>query len=72
MELTEILVTRPDLATATHEGSVIVLTGTDQVTSARVTFAGDARLMVDLIDGVAADGEASASVESWQILSVTS
>lgn len=71
--MTEITITSDDLETVVNEGleglgTVLVLTGTDTATGQRVTFAGDARPMSDLINGVLFSGSETASVESWQIL----
>lgn len=66
-----ITVTRDDLeTTGRSEGSVVVLTGTDE-NGRRVTFAGDGRPMGHLIQGILIEGEATAAdVEGWQILGV--
>lgn len=64
----QVTVTTEDARTIREEGSVITVTGTDDETGARVTFAGDHRPMQHLFDGVLADGEATAEVESWQVL----
>jgi hypothetical protein len=63
-----VTITAQDAETARFEGTVIVLTGTADDGS-RVTFAGDRRPMNELGDAVLADGEATAEVESWQVLS---
>ena len=64
----QILVTTADARKAHFDGSVVVLEGTDTERGEHVVFAGDPRPTAGLLDGVAAEGEAWATVEAWQIL----
>jgi hypothetical protein len=63
----KITITRDDLESAVNHGSVIALCGTTEA-GKRVIFVGDHRPMANLLDGVRAEGEATADVASWQIM----
>lgn len=67
----EITITREALKTARYEGSVVALEGTEPETGDRVLFAGDVRPVVDVLDVIAREGEATVDVEPWQVLSRT-
>ena len=65
-------VTNQDLYNSRDEGSVVVVTGYDEDTHDRVTFAGDRRVMDGLAEAVVMnDGHSYASVEEWQVLGRT-
>lgn len=49
-------------------GTVIRCTGTSEDGTRRVTFAGDHRVMLGLMDAVQAEGEIPCEVEGWQVL----
>lgn len=66
--MSTVTVTAQDVANGRHEGTVIVLQGTDPDTGECIVFAGAARPMSELMSGVIADGEATAELEAWQIL----
>lgn len=52
-------------------GTVIRCTGTSEDGTKRITFAGDHRAMLGLMDLLQAEGEVACEVESWQILSTS-
>ena len=66
----QITINNQDLLSARDEGTVMVLTGTAE-NGDRVTFGADRRPADDLADAVvnSLDGEITAEVESWQVLS---
>jgi hypothetical protein len=69
-ELEEITVAPADLGTVRFEGTVVVVTGTRTHTADRVTFAGDTRQMITLLDAVKGSGCGQvALVDPGQILS---
>ena len=69
-ELEEITVAPADLGTARFEGTVVIVTGTRTHTADRVTFAGDTRQMITLLDAVKGSGCGQvALVDPGQILS---
>lgn len=61
-----------DIATAVDCGSVVVITGTDVDTQERVTFAGDTRPMLQVMEALVMDveDEITVDVEEWQIRNV--
>lgn len=63
----QVTVTAEDLDTARNEGSVLLVTGTTE-DGTRVRFAGDHRPMAGFLAVVEDEGEATAEVESWQVL----
>jgi hypothetical protein len=68
-ECTEVTVSPADLQEVVFDGSVIIVTGTAGNT--RVTFAGDARPMRELLFDIAESGrEQTVEVEAWQITRV--
>jgi hypothetical protein len=69
-ELEEVTVAPADLGTVRFEGTVVVVTGTRTHTADRVTFAGDTRQMITLLDAVEGSGCGQvALVDPGQILS---
>ena len=69
-ELEEVTVAPADLGTVRFEGTVVVVTGTRTHTADRVTFAGDTRQMITLLDAVQGSGCGQvALVDPGQILS---
>jgi hypothetical protein len=50
------------------DGTVIRCTGTSEDGTKRVTFAGDHRVMLGLMDLVQVEGEVPCEVEPWQVL----
>ena len=68
--LEEVTVAPADLGTVRFEGTVVVVTGTRTHTADRVTFAGDTRQMITLLDAVQGSGCGQvALVDPGQILS---
>ena len=63
----EITLSRDDLGTIVDEGSIVIITGTSE-SGERVIFAGDARPMRELVNGIVNEGEVVAEVEDYQIL----
>lgn len=69
-ELEEVTVAPADLGTVRFQGTVVVVTGTRTRTADRVTFAGDTRQMITLLDAVQGSGCGQvALVDPGQILS---
>ena len=69
-ELEEVTVAPADLGTVRFEGTVVVVTGTRTHATDRVTFAGDTRQMITLLDAVEGSGCGQvALVDPGQILS---
>lgn len=58
--------TSEDLPTVVGHGSVVQVTGTDE-DGARVTFAGDHRVMAGMLEALEVEGELPVYVEDWQI-----
>ncbi len=58
-----------DLQTVDREGTMFVVTGTDEQ-GRRVRFAGQHGPMGAALDGVERDGEAACEVEDWMVLSI--
>jgi len=63
-----ITVTHDQLSQARDEGSVLTVTGTEDQTGDLVTIAGDWRPMMRLFEGVTESGEATAEVETYQVV----
>lgn len=66
-----VTVTAEDLVHVSDEGTVWVMTGTDTETRDRVRFASDWRAAQAFGEAVDTEGEATAEVESWQVLERT-
>lgn len=68
-ELEQVTVAPADLGTVRFQGTVVVVTGTRTRTADRVTFAGDTRQMITLLDAVKGSGCGQvALVDPGQIL----
>ena len=63
-----VTVTPANVVNARQDGNLIVLSGTDAETGDHILWAGDARPVGSLIEGVLADGEATAELAGWQVL----
>lgn len=65
-----VTITMSDLGTLRDEGTVWVVTGTDNETGDLVTFAGDHRPMANMLEGLAGGEQADvmAEIEDYQVV----